>query len=790
MASYSHPAVSSKSHLKPPPAPSRKPSQRLLRPPNELDDFLSSDLELSFASTMSLNSPPASPPKELFTTSNLHAYSPESSPMPMDISPAPVSKTSSSIAVANNERRGRPRAFTTARTFGRELSNRESPSLSTTNSVSVKNSENKLQRSALPSEWMCAFPQAKEDPPSPVFSSTDASDAMDIDDCVLPASLTQPESMDEPTVTLGLAAAPTVTSFSNLFFDAVSPESSPAPARPLKRRSLSPEGSPRQDAVYRQRHSNEGEVLQPAFEESSSPGLPSPSAHKFERFASTGGGLFGKSIKPLPILGVQSSSSSSSSGNKRLRRPALSAGNVHAQSAYPIMDSMSNKENSMAGLPPARRAFSATIAPIPGSPSSDDNSEAGPDFSSPAAQAFAKRQTLRSVRRRDGTDDFRPLTGAGMLRQRDVNPPAHSPLRKAAVIAPTESPSSRWFNGAGLPGFGDNEAHGKILPCERVPEDGLMRIDAQTLDALLAGKYDDKIASYQVIDCRFEYEYQGGHIKGAVNVNTTAEIEEFLLGDGARKPLPSCSGDIRKKSILIFHCEFSAKRAPTFAKHLRSKDRAMNNHNYPRIHYPEVYILKGGYSQYYQESAIFSEPRGYVRMDDPQFASDRRQDLDQFRTKTRFGRTRSYAYGEASKASSSSQQSHHRSSSSQQSHHRSSSGQQNHHAHQQRSTASNGSGPVTSLFAAAGATRTRRSGTIGESAAPRLSTLNEDSLASIMSSDDSCVMDGVDISPCPPPTSKSNSHKVMGMSMFGVRRDNASSGRGPIQRAQTFTLIR
>jgi hypothetical protein len=42
----------------------------------------------------------------------------------------------------------------------------------------------------------------------------------------------------------------------------------------------------------------------------------------------------------------------------------------------------------------------------------------------------------------------------------------------------------------------------------------------------------------------------------------------------------------------------------TSAKHLRSSDRALNHHVYPKIHYPEVYILEGGYSQYYKESAV------------------------------------------------------------------------------------------------------------------------------------------------------------------------------------------
>jgi M-phase inducer tyrosine phosphatase len=81
------------------------------------------------------------------------------------------------------------------------------------------------------------------------------------------------------------------------------------------------------------------------------------------------------------------------------------------------------------------------------------------------------------------------------------------------------------------------------------------------------------------------------------------------------------------------------------AKHLRSKDRAINNHNYPRVHFPEVYILEGGYRQYFKESGARCEPPGYVRMDDPNYAASRREDLDHFR-KAKLGRTKSYAYGD------------------------------------------------------------------------------------------------------------------------------------------------
>ncbi|EJD06069.1 uncharacterized protein FOMMEDRAFT_145381 [Fomitiporia mediterranea MF3/22] len=735
--------------LKPPPAPSRKPSERLQRPSNELDDFLSSDLENSFASTMSLNSPTGSP-RDAFVPSSLPEVQ---SPMAMDISPAPPQKMFLDDA---SERKASRQELSAARSFGRELGNHALATVQA-ESASMRMGSNGPQRTLLPSEWLAGFSSGKaENVPAEDHRNTNYSDAMEVDECILPASLTCP-TVEDPTIKF--PSVQDEKGFSNLFFDGMS---SPPPIRPMKRRSLSPEGSPRQNVGMRQRYSNDGATfLQGNFEGSSSPAPPSPSARKFERVASTGG-LFGKNIRQPAFLTAPSGTTSISDGPKRLKRPALEG---HAISAYSVMEA--NDDNGFKEMPAPRRAFSATVPPMPSSPGEGD-SEVGHEVSSPAAQALAKKQAVRTIRRRDGTDDFRPFAAGGTLRQRDTNPSVQSPLRDATHPANIESPSARWLKGTGLPGFGDNEAHGKILPCERVPEDGLMRIDVQTLDALISGTYDDKIVTYHIIDCRFDYEYQGGHIKGAVNVNTTADIEDYLLGNNIPKPTPTCSGDPNKKTILIFHCEFSAKRAPTFAKALRAKDRAMNNHVYPRIHYPEVYVLKGGYHQYYTESAMYSEPRGYVRMDDPQYARDRRQDLDQFRTKSRFGRTKSYAYGELSKQLSGSQ------------------GQQppNPFSHHQRNSAPGSS----SLLPAAIVSRSRRS---GEDAPPILSTLDEDSMIGMtsVSSDESGILEGVDKSPCPPPAARAK-NGLMGMSMLNFKQRNAGTGRGPLQRAQTVAQIR
>ena len=247
------------------------------------------------------------------------------------------------------------------------------------------------------------------------------------------------------------SAAPTVTGFTNLFYHTMSPRrsfDSPASPKPKKRRSLSPV-SPEAPRVFQQ-------------ENSSSPMLPSPSQPKMGR--TEGGPLLSWINKPtLQGLGTPSANLS-----KRPRRPALSAmvrpsEAQPAQSALPILavPGLQGEDHSPQGSPPVRRAFSALI-PSAGflEAYSEESSFDGPDMSSPA-QAYAKRQHVKTIRRCDGTDDFRPLTGA-------------------TAMVMKESPSSR-FMAAGMPGFGDNEAHGKILPCHRVTEDGLMRVSCRTV---------------------------------------------------------------------------------------------------------------------------------------------------------------------------------------------------------------------------------------------------------------------------------------------------------------------
>ncbi|EAU88241.1 tyrosine phosphatase [Coprinopsis cinerea okayama7 len=651
--------------------PSRKSKERKR---DDIDEYLSSDLEASFASNVSLNSPPR---RHAQLSSDCDA---------MDISPMPPQRHGL-LNVPSSKPASRPRALTTSssRLFGSDISN-SSPSLLpspkfpegklSTNSGTA--SGKKLQRAALPVEWMSAMrsPEEPEKPTIPTQPSSPMDDAMDVDTSyhLDPEPVFEPVNFSpEPK-----SAVPTVTGFNNLFFDTLSPRrsfESPRGPTTKKRRSFSPESN---RAINKDADSSPGMLAS------------SPSDSRLDRVSNAATSRNGKPT--LQGLGAPALFM------KRGRRPVLSEmiqpSDFDIHSAHPDMSSgLSQEESSPApAAPPVRRAFSALLPPSIYAQGESDSSFDGPDMSSPA-QAYAKRQQVKTIRRCDGTEDFRPLTGASALVMKD-------------------SPSRR-FLAPGLPGFGDNEAHGKILPCHRVTEDGLMRISVPTLDDLLDGKYDDQIHDYHVIDCRFDYEYAGGHIRGAVNINTTTAVEELLLGPSLTKPKPSVSGDSTRKTILVFHCEFSAKRAPTFAKHLRARDRAMNNHVYPKIHYPEVYILEGGYCNYFKTSGRKCEPNAYVTMDDPNHALSRQQDLDQFR-KAKFGRHKSYAYGDGPLKNALSQQ-----------------------LQPKRNTAPAG------LFAAGNAARTRRAGTVS------LGTLAEDANTTAETGDDTDTDLGD--SPCPPP---------------------------------------
>ncbi|CAG0891344.1 unnamed protein product [Cyprideis torosa] len=167
-------------------------------------------------------------------------------------------------------------------------------------------------------------------------------------------------------------------------------------------------------------------------------------------------------------------------------------------------------------------------------------------------------------------------------------------------------------------------------------EDGkhadLSTISAETLAALVRGEFVENVNSFSIIDCRYPYEFQGGHVRGAVNVYDRDELLHQFLPP---HPIPASEVDDisgrRKKDILIFHCEFSSERGPSLCRFLRKSDRQLNAEHYPALYHPEMYLLHGGYKAFFESFPELCEPRAYCRMHDPKHATDMRH----FRAKSK-----------------------------------------------------------------------------------------------------------------------------------------------------------
>ncbi|CAN8027456.1 unnamed protein product [Ixodes persulcatus] len=145
------------------------------------------------------------------------------------------------------------------------------------------------------------------------------------------------------------------------------------------------------------------------------------------------------------------------------------------------------------------------------------------------------------------------------------------------------------------------------LPLVEGAAHDLKMITPSTLADLIQGKYRSVVDNYTVIDCRYPFEYLGGHVQGAVNVFEPQDLLVAFLDE-------TCLSSSHTRHVLVFHCEFSSERAPKLARLLRHEDRQLHMDVYPELRHPEVYLLQGGYKAFYELFEDFCEPCGYVPM--------------------------------------------------------------------------------------------------------------------------------------------------------------------------------
>jgi len=145
----------------------------------------------------------------------------------------------------------------------------------------------------------------------------------------------------------------------------------------------------------------------------------------------------------------------------------------------------------------------------------------------------------------------------------------------------------------------------------------MLKVTPRTLVDLILGQKYQAIDHFVIIDCRFEFEYNGGHILNAINIQKKEEIEQMFWQNRALVKRG-------KKISIIFHCEFSRERGPETWRWFTKLDAKSNG--YLSRTYRDCYILQSGYRALWKQfkdhpdsDKIFCKQHNYIKMDDPAY---------------------------------------------------------------------------------------------------------------------------------------------------------------------------
>uniref|UniRef100_A0A0K0E0U2 protein-tyrosine-phosphatase n=1 Tax=Strongyloides stercoralis TaxID=6248 RepID=A0A0K0E0U2_STRER len=193
------------------------------------------------------------------------------------------------------------------------------------------------------------------------------------------------------------------------------------------------------------------------------------------------------------------------------------------------------------------------------------------------------------------------------------------PTRKAAFSAFTSSLSIGCLSEAHSSENIYNEDFVYSLPLverPQKPSSAYGSISGETLVNLMTKLGNNFQEKYILIDCRYPYEYEGGHVSGAMNFYTPENIGSMFF------PEDECMAKCIKNKVPIFYCEFSQKRGPGMADALRAADRIRNR--YPTVSYREIYVLDRGYKKFFTEDKFldYCNPVSYIPMLHPDYNSE------------------------------------------------------------------------------------------------------------------------------------------------------------------------
>jgi hypothetical protein len=132
-------------------------------------------------------------------------------------------------------------------------------------------------------------------------------------------------------------------------------------------------------------------------------------------------------------------------------------------------------------------------------------------------------------------------------------------------------------------------------------------IDPEGLRDLIRNFKSYDFDNLLIVDARFAYEWDYGHIDKSWNIRSFAAMQKLY------REFREC------RSCMVVHCEKSVDRGPRLIRAFRSFDRESNK--YPVLSYPTLYLLDGGYKRFYRECADLCIG-GYRPMDDPEFVQN------------------------------------------------------------------------------------------------------------------------------------------------------------------------
>ncbi|OHS93611.1 Rhodanese-like domain containing protein [Tritrichomonas foetus] len=113
------------------------------------------------------------------------------------------------------------------------------------------------------------------------------------------------------------------------------------------------------------------------------------------------------------------------------------------------------------------------------------------------------------------------------------------------------------------------------------------KITPSALEKMLTDPSSHNYSNVIIVDARYPYEFMGGRIAGARNINKRSQLLNLFER-------------FRGQNVcIVFHCEFSSERGPKVMQKFRNYDRSVNE--YPNLTYPNIFLLEGGFKRFFAE---------------------------------------------------------------------------------------------------------------------------------------------------------------------------------------------